>query len=825
MKEKMSEEWVKENLRQLSDVPIGLCYLDQDLRYRYINKWLADMNGLSPELHLGKAIQEIIGDVAVGVVPQLRHVLETGKPILDGEVEAATPATHEERRWFRHSYFPDLNSDDKVVGVRCIVQDVTELRRAGLRAEQFYTLLREVTTRLVAAQAAEIDIAVDDCLAMLGEHFQANKTGLGQMSNSGKILPVLRAWGDRPVTDYLTTGGAEPEMFALFCRKGSLIWNCLDDLEELPRFREHCRQVGATAGAFWLYRNFGSHAEYLAMAKVTPHEWPAETVERIEAVGEVLFNALYRRRAEVETEQLQRLEQVISEIAARLVRIREDGLEVEINKALAQIGETTDADLCVFLRRNDQDTSMYKVNHEWNDDAIEGPIFSGVSLADEYPWLLRQLKKKKSFHLSNTDDFAAEAQAEFKLFEQFGIQSMNWEGFKAAHGGFGYVGLGTLNRELQWPDGIMTQMGLLGNIIADAIDRQRADLLIKQALNEIEDLKDKLLLENETLRQEVEELYSDEELIGKSHVFRTAVFQAEQVAATDSTVLLLGETGTGKGLIARRIHEQSGRSHQTMVTVNCSALPATLIESELFGHEKGAFTGAINRKIGRFELADNGTIFLDEIGDLPIELQAKLLRVLQDQEFERVGSSTTIKVDVRVIAATNRDLDLSIEKGEFRPDLYYRLGVFPIRLPPLRERLSDIPLLVWFFISELQHRLGKPFDEVSVQTMDSLTSYDWPGNIRELKNIIERAMILSPGSVLKLDKLFPLTPGFKHTSYSTHEREGETMYEVERAHIEMVLDKCNWKLRGKGGAAEHLGLKRTTLQSRMKKLGIERPKV
>jgi transcriptional regulator with GAF, ATPase, and Fis domain len=289
-------------------------------------------------------------------------------------------------------------------------------------------------------------------------------------------------------------------------------------------------------------------------------------------------------------------------------------------------------------------------------------------------------------------------------------------------------------------------------------------------------------------------------------------------------VLLLGETGTGKGLLARRIHERSGRSQSPLITVNCAALPASLIESELFGHEKGAFTGAINRKLGRFELAHGGTIFLDEVGDLPTELQAKLLRVLQDQEFERLGSSTTINVDVRVIAATNRDLDRLIELGDFRADLYYRLGVFPIRAPALRERRGDIPLLVWFFISELQHRLGKEINEVSAQAMDVLTAYDWPGNVRELKNIIDRAMILSPAAVLQLDDWFPGHLELTSNSLQAHGQNGETIEEVERAHMEKVLVACDWKIRGEGGAAERLGLKRTTLQSRMKKLGIQRPK-
>jgi transcriptional regulator with GAF, ATPase, and Fis domain len=690
--------------------------------------------------------------------------------------------------------------------------------------QRFYGLIQEVTTRLVGARSAQIDMAVDDCLAKLGEHFHVDQVGLGAIAKSGEILPALHSWGNYPVTDYLTAIPPGPEMVDYYCRNGSVVWNCPEDLKELPQFREHVQQVNAIAGVFCLYRDFGSHVQGVALASRRPNIWPEETVECLGAVGGVLFNALYRRRAEFEAEQLQRLERVISDVTTKMVCIRKGSMDAEISDALAQIAATTNADLCVFFRCNEQEASIFTVSHEWHIDTVDGPIFSGVSLGDDYPWLLRQLKEMKRIHLADPDDFALEAPAEFELFERTGIQLMVLEPFKAADGSCGYLGMGSVNRDRQWPDSIFPQLGLFGNIIADAIVHQREHFALEQAFNEIQVLKEKLVVENETLRQEVEVLYADDELVGKSHVFRAAIFQAEQVAPTDSTVLLLGETGTGKGLIARRIHEQSERSQRPMITVNCAALPSTLIESELFGHEKGAFTGAISQKIGRFELAHGGTIFLDEVGDLPTELQAKLLRVLQDQEFERVGSSTTRTVDVRVIAATNRDLDHLIQQGEFRADLYYRLGVFPIRAPALRERRSDIPLLVWFFVSELQHRLGKEFSEVSARAMAVLTAYDWPGNVRELKNIIERAMILSSSSVLQLDDGFPGHREFTDISFQTHERGGETIEEVERAHIEKVLAACDWKIRGKDGAAEHLGLKRTTLQSRMKKLGIERPR-
>ena len=310
-----------------------------------------------------------------------------------------------------------------------------------------------------------------------------------------------------------------------------------------------------------------------------------------------------------------------------------------------------------------------------------------------------------------------------------------------------------------------------------------------------------------------------DDIVGESLVLRQALFQAEQVAPTDAAVLLLGETGTGKELFAKAVHARSQRRHRALVKVNCAALPSTLIESELFGHEKGAFTGAICRKIGRFELADQGTLFLDEVGELPLPLQAKLLRVLQEGEFERVGSSATHKLDVRVIAASNRDLAAAAREASFRPDLYYRLGVFPIQVPPLRARKADIPLLVWHILGHLG-ALGKKIHEIPAPTMDRLVRYDWPGNVRELRNVIERAAILSPGSTLLVEELANLAR--TSAPMTAASPVAWTLAEVERAHILRVLEVCAWRVRGLGNAAEQLGLNASTLYSRMKKLGIHR---
>jgi PAS domain S-box-containing protein len=351
----------------------------------------------------------------------------------------------------------------------------------------------------------------------------------------------------------------------------------------------------------------------------------------------------------------------------------------------------------------------------------------------------------------------------------------------------------------------------------DITDTKRSEKQLKDTLLQLTELKQQTEAENIYLKEELKLEGSFNEIVGSSKPLRKVLKQVEQVANTDSTVLILGETGTGKELIARAIHNASDRKDKPMVKVNCSALPANLIESELFGHEKGAFTGALKRKIGRFELANGGTIFLDEIGDLPLELQTRLLRVLQESEFERLGGEKTIKVDVRVITATNRNLDKQVLENKFRQDLYYRLNVFPIRCPQLRNRVDDIQSLVHHFINKYNPKVNNKIKTVHQKTIERLMHYNWPGNIRELEHVIERAIIMNKGGQLRLGSWFMdsnidtvVTDDFK------------TMETVERNYIIKVLEKTNWKIRGKNGAAEILGMQPTTLESRIKKRGIKR---
>lgn len=347
---------------------------------------------------------------------------------------------------------------------------------------------------------------------------------------------------------------------------------------------------------------------------------------------------------------------------------------------------------------------------------------------------------------------------------------------------------------------------------------------LRHSLSEVQLLKEKLEAENVYLQQEIKLTNNFEEIISTSKIFYKVLKQVEQVANTSATVLILGESGTGKELIARAIHSISTRAKRPLVKVNCASLPANLIESELFGHEKGAFTGAVTQKIGRFELAHGGTLFLDEIGELPLELQAKLLRVLQEGEFERLGNTKTIRVDVRVIAATNRDLKSSVDEKEFRADLYYRLNVFPIVCPPLRDRKEDIPYLVNHFYKKYSAKFSKKIKSISKNALETLMQYDWPGNVRELENIVERGVIVSQGITLETGEWLPQVTVPIKSKKSTTDSPAHTIQEVERNHIEAVLIKTNWKIRGENGAAKILNLNPTTLEARIKKLGLVRQK-
>jgi len=353
-------------------------------------------------------------------------------------------------------------------------------------------------------------------------------------------------------------------------------------------------------------------------------------------------------------------------------------------------------------------------------------------------------------------------------------------------------------------------------VIIDITEHKRVEE-VENAIVEINRNKELLELEKGYLQDEIKLLYNHENIIGKSDGLKYVLFKVEQIAPTDTTVLVLGETGTGKELVARAIHSNSLRKKRTLVKVNCAALPPTLIESELFGHEKGSFTSSQSRFLGRFEVANGGTLFLDEIGELPMDLQAKLLRVVEDGEFERLGSTDTIKVDTRIIVATNRNLEEEVRNGRFREDLWYRINIFPITMPPLRDRMDDIPLLVDFYLKKITKRLGRTIEIIHESVMSTLQNYQWPGNVRELQNVLERAVLNSPGPTLRLADELRRQPSMDLTESK------KTLEEIERDYIVRILEETQWKVGGKNSASDILGLNRSTLRARMRKLDIRKP--
>lgn len=514
--------------------------------------------------------------------------------------------------------------------------------------------------------------------------------------------------------------------------------------------------------------------------------------------------------ANVTSAELLAFERLLADLSARFANVPSDQVESEIQAAQARLREFLGFERSTFGEFRD-DGSLVVLS----STAAEGiePTPPGP-LPPQLAWFLAKLRAGEIVVMQALpDDLPPAAVAEAEYCRRRGLVAHLSIPLRIGGRITGVIAFSSFHEIRAWPEDLIARLKLVGEVFAQAVARKREEEKLLAALAEIRSLKERLERENAYLKQ-VAQIRLPQGLVSRSPCFKAVIEGIEQVARTGSTILLLGETGSGKEVLAQAIHDASGRKDRPMIKVNCAALPATLIESELFGREKGAFTGALARQAGRFEIADGSTIFLDEVGELPLELQPKLLRVLQDGEFERLGSTRTIKVDARVIAATNRQLAQAVSDGKFRKDLFYRLDVFPIEIPPLRERREDIPLLSWAFVREFSNSMGKPIDEIAEDSMAALMAYPWPGNIRELRNVIERAMILTRGPTLHVK--------FDHAAYRPKIANATlgTLEEAERAHILQTLEQCGWRIRGVSGAAVFLNIKPTTLESRMKKLGI-----
>ncbi len=521
-------------------------------------------------------------------------------------------------------------------------------------------------------------------------------------------------------------------------------------------------------------------------------------------------------------------EDLVTDLTASFVDVEPEDLDELIVDALRRIVLFLGTDRST-LGRYEAIPGQLTMTHSWALPGIP-PVPSPLA-ETRFPYLSPRVRAGEPVIFNRISELPPEAAADAEVLAALGLRSMATFPMIAAGEPIGWLSVGAIRKEHAWSRDQVRRLRLLAGVFASALLRRHKEVELRLALAENRALRERVEAENAVWREEVLHCGGLEELVGEGPALRQVLGQVDQVASTDTTVLILGETGTGKDLIATAIHRRSRRAERPLIRVNCAALPATLIESELFGHERGAFTGAVARKVGRFEVADGGTLVLDEIGELPLELQAKLLRVLQSGEFERLGSTLSRRSNARVIASTNRDLAAMTRAGTFRADLYYRVGVFPITVPPLRERREDIPLLAAYFVEKLRFKLGRQVARIPDRAVAALIAYDWPGNVRELENIIERSMIRSPGSTLQLDGL----PCARREPVGAAPNLGPgedpatdgwaTLEEVERRHIIAVCERCGWRINGKGNAAERLGINPNTLRSRMQRLGIARPRV
>ena len=700
-------------------------------------------------------------------------------------------------------------------------RDVTDKRHAQQSLKErlrFEQLLSDLSARLVSISPAEVDFEINRGFKEILEFFHVERCGLLQ------IFPDKASW---QLTHAAVAEGVPPPPLGVEF-PASLFPYTYDELlhkqevhsfsklDDLPAEANVDKQTniewGIRSGLYIPIIMEGPAVHTMAIDSVKrEHVWPQEFIPRLRLLGEIFVNALERRQARLEISERLRFEGLISDLSAGFVNLSPDKVGNEINRGLRFITEFFDADRCTIGFFSEDRTRLARVFEYISEGAEPAP--ESIS-KEQMPWYLQQLIQGNPVVFSRVEDLPPEAEKERRICLLKSMKSVLSVPMAGGGGTLGSCALVATRAERLWPEELVQRFRLLTEVFGNALQRKKTEEQLRENLREIQNLKLRLENENIYLQEEIKLLVEHTEIVGQSSPVKEMLAQAEQVAPTESTVLILGETGTGKELLARAIHRMSSRKDRPLITVNCASLPPTLIESELFGRERGAYTGALTRMVGRFEVADRSTLFLDEIGEIPLEVQSKLLRVLEKGRFERLGSTKSLQVNVRIIAATNRDIGQDVAEGKFRKDLYYRLNVFPISIPPLRDRPEDIPLLVWAFVKEFENKIGKRINSVPRKSMEALQQYSWPGNVRELRNVIEHAMIVSPSKalVVRVPRLA-----------SSETPETSDLLSIERVHLLSVLKKTNWRIAGKGGAAEILGLKRTTLQSLMKRLGIKRP--
>ncbi len=697
---------------------------------------------------------------------------------------------------------------------------------------KFEKILSKISNDLSNLPSMDFDTQLLDALEQVGLFLNADRCTVRIKDNifsKNQKGPILYTWsekGVKPLPKYTDAYKTFPWGSSQLLDGKTYLLNHIDELpEEAAIDKNALLQVGIKSAVGVPISAGGSFIGDLSIVSVRKsRHWPEEIIPRLRLVGEIFANAIARRIKEMEFQnafnqnnELLKFERILSNISSDFANFNTENFDKHIGHALEQIGLFLDADRGnVRLKDNDMISSRNRpIHYHWTREGVT-PLPKYKNTYEIFPWCANQLLNEKALLFLKLDELPEEAAFDKESMRRVGIKSCVSVPITIAGSIIGDLAMVSVNEHRNWSKEIIPRLRLVGEIFANTIVRNEKERKMAKAFDEIKALKSQIEADCSYLQEEIELAYDHYNMIGRSDAFKSVIFKIQQIVDMDTTVLISGETGTGKELVARAIHGNSKRKHRPMIKVNCAALSSHLIESELFGHEKGSFTGAHERRIGRFEHADGNTIFLDEIGELPLESQTKLLRVLQEGELERLGSSHTIKVDVRVIAATNRNLDDEVKQGRFRQDLWYRLNIFPIDMPPLRQRTEDIPLLVEWFVNKYNKKLGRSVQKIPLTVLKNLQNYEWPGNIRELENTIERGIIFSRGATLQLPAPLSVAKNLPQKSHKQY-----TLDEMQREYILKTLEETKWRVSGPAGAAKILGLPPSTLKSRMIKLKIK----
>jgi transcriptional regulator with GAF, ATPase, and Fis domain len=803
---------------------VGIAVFDKDQRCVRINDVLAAVGQRPAREHIGRHASEFLPELAGKIAPVLLRVVQNAKPEtteLAGKDVCA-----------RVDYLPVLDDAGQTIGAAMVVVDIHELRttQATLATRLHITeLISELSASFIDLPSSQIDQAIAGTLSSLGQGLDIDRAFIGRVSDDGGSLIFTHQWAAPGLPHGFRLH--EPYPLTMFA------WGLPDAEQGRPIIISGPDDMPAAAKS--MLSQFGVHSAVVlplrvgrenigtvGFSRVRPRSgWSNEALACLRLAAEIFASAFDRRRADEALTERLRFDRLLAELSTRFINAPTDAFDAAITDALASIAQALSFDRTVveFV----DEAGRFLQAYEWRASGVASFDTAKTHMpAGQFGWPISEIMAGKTVLIS-AEKIPPDAELARQVFARSGAKVIAAVPLFTEGQVIGNVNFHRTKGHSRVPDDLTARLQLIAEMLASAIARKRAEDDRRKAFQELSQLKAILEQERDYLREEIRADQKFGDIMGTSPALMRALEVVDAVASTTATVLIRGESGVGKELFARAIHARSKRATGPLVKVNCASIPKELFESEFFGHVRGSFTGAVRDRVGRFQLAHTGTIFLDEVGEIPLELQAKLLRVLQESEFEKVGDDRTRRVDVRIIAATNRDLEADVAAGLFRADLYYRLSVFPIDVPALRDRKEDIPLLAEHYVKTYAQAAGRRHLTLSEDQKAELMAYPWPGNIRELQHVIERAVILSakPPFVIDLPAVAAPPAEEKEAPAPTMPFKAAELRDLERDNLLRALEKTKWRIAGEGGAAELLGVRPSTLRDRIKALGIQRPGV